>query len=88
MSPTSPAELLSIIQESRKRQQLAMMAYQLDLILILSENGDPESNLCLKMLTWLETSALLQGESLKSWRKEVSIDDSEKKGRRLIYQLN
>ena len=31
----------------------------------------PENNPCLQLLLWLINRALLQGETLKSWRKAV-----------------
>ena len=69
MLPTSPVELLSAIRESGKEKAAGYDGVSIDLISILADEGPPENNHCLQILTWLINKAFAEGETLKSGGK-------------------
>jgi hypothetical protein len=71
MDPVSPTELLDSIKNCGKGKAAGYDGVSIDLIALLSEDGPPEKNVCLVILAWLISRALVSGKSLKSWRKAV-----------------
>lgn len=71
MNPTSATEVRTIIQGSAKDKSAGYDGVSIDLIAMLIEDGEAETNPCLCLLVRLINIALRRGETLKSWRKAV-----------------